>query len=119
MNLRQVAADLGAGVRLAGRLAVDPRVPRRARLTAAAAVAYAIAPVDVLGDRIPVIGRIDDVFVLAMALQVIVEAAGADVVAEVWPGSEDGLVRFRSALDAATALVPERLRRSLRGVARP
>jgi uncharacterized membrane protein YkvA (DUF1232 family) len=53
----------------------DPRVPWYAKLLAAAVVAYAVSPIDLIPDFIPVIGLLDDMIIvplgLALALKMI------------------------------------------------
>ncbi len=53
----------------------DPRVPWYAKLLAAVVVAYAVSPVDLIPDFIPVIGLLDDMIIvplgLALALKMI------------------------------------------------
>lgn len=44
--------------------ASDPRVPRSAKWLAAAAVAYALSPIDLIPDFIPVIGHLDDLLIV-------------------------------------------------------
>ncbi|HET9354952.1 MAG TPA: YkvA family protein, partial [Sphingomicrobium sp.] len=42
----------------------DPRVPRRAKWLAGAAVAYALSPIDLIPDFIPVVGHLDDLLIV-------------------------------------------------------
>jgi uncharacterized membrane protein YkvA (DUF1232 family) len=57
---RSLRRELGV-LRLA---ATDPRVPRSAKWLAAAAVAYAVSPIDLIPDFIPVIGHLDDLVIV-------------------------------------------------------
>jgi uncharacterized membrane protein YkvA (DUF1232 family) len=71
---RQVKIDLIA-LSLAAR---DPRTPWYAKLIVAGCVAYALSPVDVIPDFIPVIGLVDDlIFIpIALALAVLADCIG-------------------------------------------
>jgi uncharacterized membrane protein YkvA (DUF1232 family) len=44
--------------------AKDPNVPKRAKWLAAAAVGYALSPIDLIPDFIPVIGHLDDLVIV-------------------------------------------------------
>jgi uncharacterized membrane protein YkvA (DUF1232 family) len=44
--------------------AVDPRVPKSAKWLAGAAVAYAISPIDLIPDFIPIVGQLDDLLIV-------------------------------------------------------
>jgi uncharacterized membrane protein YkvA (DUF1232 family) len=100
-------------VKLLGRLVKDPRVPRRAKIVLGAAVAYVISPVDLLPEFIPVAGVIDDLFMVAFALNHLIKRAGEGVVEEHWDGPRDLLSLVGFVLDTVTDLVPARLRRIL------
>jgi uncharacterized membrane protein YkvA (DUF1232 family) len=73
------------------RLLRDPRVPRRAKVALALLVPYLASPIDLIPDFLPVIGQLDDAALVAIALRYTVRRAGPEVVAERWPGSEQGL----------------------------
>lgn len=47
----------------------DPRVPRRARLAVAFAGLSVVSPIDLIPEFLPVIGPLDDVVVVALALR--------------------------------------------------
>lgn len=51
--------------------ATDPATPRRVKLTLLAALAYFVAPVDVLPDLLPLIGFTDDAGVLLAAIALV------------------------------------------------
>ena len=46
----------------------DPRVPRAARVVIGLTVAYALSPVDLIPDVIPVLGLLDDLVVVPFGL---------------------------------------------------
>jgi uncharacterized membrane protein YkvA (DUF1232 family) len=72
-------------------LAVDPRVPRDAKVTAGAAAAYLVSPLDIIPDWVPVLGQLDDLVVIAAAFRRLLGAAGYDTIYDVWRGSDEGL----------------------------
>jgi len=75
---RQVKVDLIA-LSLAAR---DPRTPWYAKLIIAGCVAYALSPVDVIPDFIPVIGLVDDLIFIPIALALAVRFIPDDVLAD-------------------------------------
>jgi len=75
---RQVKIDLIA-LSLAAR---DPRTPWYAKLIVAGCVAYALSPVDVIPDFIPVIGLVDDLIFIPIALALAVRFIPDEVLAD-------------------------------------
>jgi len=69
-------------------------VPRRVKLPLLVLVPYLASPIDLIPDFIPVLGQLDDALLVALALRRLVRTAGADVVRELWPGSEQSLARI-------------------------
>ena len=57
----------------------DPRTPWYAKLLVAGCVAYALTPVDLIPDAIPVIGLIDDVIFIPLAVAFAVRFVPAPV----------------------------------------
>ena len=49
----------------------DPRVPWLARLLAIAVAAYALSPIDLIPDFIPVLGWLDDLLIVPLGLWVV------------------------------------------------
>ena len=60
----------------------DPRVPWYARLLAAAVVAYAFSPIDLIPDVIPVIGYLDDLILVPLGIALVIKMIPPDVFAE-------------------------------------
>lgn len=100
-------------VRLLYRLVRDRRVPTRAKLLLGGALAYVITPIDLIPDSVPVVGALDDIFILAMALDKLIDRAGEEVVLEHWEGSRDLLELVGSVLGTATDVVPAKVRKLL------
>jgi uncharacterized membrane protein YkvA (DUF1232 family) len=73
------------------RLLGDARVPRRHKLMLAGLVAYLAMPFDLIPDFIPVIGLLDDAFLVGLALRTLVRGSGGSLVREHWPGPAESL----------------------------
>jgi uncharacterized membrane protein YkvA (DUF1232 family) len=60
----------------------DPRVPWYAKAVALAVAAYALSPIDLIPDFIPVIGHLDDVIIVPLGIGLAVRLIPAEVLAE-------------------------------------
>ncbi len=58
----------------------DPRTPWVVRLLALAVAAYAISPIDLIPDFIPVIGYLDDLILLPVGIFLIIKLTPAEVI---------------------------------------
>jgi uncharacterized membrane protein YkvA (DUF1232 family) len=92
--LRDLAAFLPSCVTMVRRLRRDPRVPRRAKLVIAFAGVWVISPIDLIPEFLPVIGPLDDIVVVALALRYAARQVPAEVLFEAWPGEPDLLARL-------------------------
>lgn len=77
-RVRALRADVTA-VALAMR---DPRVPWYAKAVAACVVAYALSPIDLIPDFIPVLGVLDDLVLVPLGIALVVRFIPADILAE-------------------------------------
>ena len=84
--LKDLAGFLPACVTLARRLRADPRVPFRAKAAVVLAGLWVLSPVDLLPEFLPVIGPLDDVVVVALALRYASRRVPREVLVEAWPG---------------------------------
>jgi uncharacterized membrane protein YkvA (DUF1232 family) len=82
MRWKRMLAILPVLGQLAWRLGKDPRVPKRHRAVMAAAGAYAVVPLDIALDFVPVIGRLDDILILAGGIAWVLRHAPPEVVDE-------------------------------------
>ena len=60
----------------------DPRVPWVAKAVAACVAAYALSPIDLIPDFIPVIGYLDDLILVPLGILLAVRLVPADLMAE-------------------------------------
>jgi uncharacterized membrane protein YkvA (DUF1232 family) len=85
--LRDLAEFLPACVQLTRSLRKDPRVPRRARIAILVAGLWVLSPIDLIPEFLPVIGPLDDVVVVALALRYAGRQVPRAVLLEHWTGS--------------------------------
>lgn len=60
----------------------DPRTPALAKIVAGATVAYALSPVDLVPDFIPVLGYLDDVILVPLGLWLAMRLVPDEVLAD-------------------------------------
>jgi uncharacterized membrane protein YkvA (DUF1232 family) len=60
----------------------DPRVPWYAKAVGVGVVAYAMSPIDLIPDFIPVLGQIDDLVLVPLGLLLVARLIPADILAE-------------------------------------
>jgi uncharacterized membrane protein YkvA (DUF1232 family) len=60
----------------------DPRSPLAAKLVAGAVAAYALSPIDLIPDFIPVLGYLDDLLLVPAGIWLAVRLIPADLLAE-------------------------------------
>lgn len=92
--LKDLAGFLPDCVTAARRLRKDPRVPRRAKVAVAFAGLWALSPIDLIPEFLPVIGPLDDVVVAALALRYAARQVPRQVLLEAWPGRPEMLERL-------------------------
>ena len=75
----------------------DPRTPRLAKVLAALVVAYALSPIDLIPDFIPVLGYLDDVILLPALIWLTIRLLPADVLDECRAKAERWLAEGQAA----------------------
>ena len=105
-SLKEYALLVPRLARLVWRLSRDPRVPPRTKATLFIIAGYLVSPIDVVPDFLAGIGQIDDLIILAFALDQMLNRVPEEVVLEHWDGGEDVLQVVRQILDISTAYVP-------------
>ena len=76
------ARGLGRDVSALYRSARDARTPWYAKAVAACVVGYALSPVDLIPDFIPVIGLLDDLLIVPLGIALAIRLVPAEVLAE-------------------------------------
>src|SRR5215218_10740809 len=100
--LRELARFIPDCVTAVGRLRGDPRVPRRAKVAVVLAGLWLASPIDLLPEFLPVIGPLDDVVVVALALRYAARQVPREVLVAAWPGEPRLLERLLGSSDPAT-----------------
>lgn len=83
----------------------DPRTPFLVRLLALAVAAYAISPIDLIPDFIPVLGYLDDLVLLPFGIVLIIKLTPPVVIEESRAKARDVSARPASRLAAAAVIV--------------
>ncbi|APH73518.1 YkvA family protein [Aquibium oceanicum] len=83
----------------------DSRTPVAAKLVAATAAAYALSPIDLVPDFIPIIGYLDDLILLPLGIALAVRLIPDALMAEFRRDAVQQLQRPRSAAGAAIVIV--------------
>jgi uncharacterized membrane protein YkvA (DUF1232 family) len=92
--LRELAAFVPHCVTTVRRLRNDPRVPRRAKIAIVIAGLWVASPIDLIPEFLPVIGPLDDIVVVALALRYAGRQVPREVLQAAWPGEPRLLERL-------------------------
>ncbi len=79
----------------------NPRTPWFAKLLALLVAAYALSPIDLIPDAIPVLGFLDELILLPIAIALIARLIPADIMAESRVAAQAMVERPRSKAGAA------------------
>lgn len=92
--LKDLAGFLPACVTLLRRLGRDPRVPMSAKIALGCAALWVLSPIDLIPEFLPIIGPLDDIVVVALALRYAGRRVPRAVLIEAWPGEPELLLRL-------------------------
>lgn len=82
-----------------------PRVPWYAKVLALIVVGYALSPIDLIPDFIPVLGYLDDLVLIPLGIMLVIRMIPADVLAECRRQSEEIVGRGTRAAKIAAAVI--------------
>lgn len=102
-------------LKLLGRLFKDSRVPMAEKAMLVGAIAYVISPLDLIPDVIPVIGQVDDLYLIALVVLRLLARTDDAVLQEHWDGRGDLVSIVNKIVRAAQYVLPKRMQRILLG----
>jgi uncharacterized membrane protein YkvA (DUF1232 family) len=113
-KMMRFARTVGHFARLLGGLMVDERVDKKAKLFAAAVLAYVVSPIDFIPELFGgLFGMLDDFVLSAFALNVLLNWIDPKVVKEHWFGEEDLLVTIQKGIKNAEVLMPDAIMKKI------
>jgi uncharacterized membrane protein YkvA (DUF1232 family) len=92
--LRDLVAFIPACLATARALRHHPAVPRRAKVALLVAIVWTLSPIDLIPEFLPVVGPLDDIVVIALAIRYAARAVPRDVLLEAWPEEPRLLLRL-------------------------
>lgn len=107
---KQLIRDLPKFMKLLWGLYRDSRVSRVDKGLVIATIAYVLMPMDLIPDYIPILGQMDDLYLMALALDRLLNNAGVDILLEHWEGEIASLETAITALDRAGSFLPDQVR---------
>jgi len=105
VNLRDWARQLKRDIHALWLAARDPRTPALARWLALGVAAYAVSPIDLIPDFIPVLGYLDDLILVPLGLWLVLRLIPDAVLAECRQRAESAGARPVSYLAAVVVLL--------------
>lgn len=112
-SVRRLLLAIPRFLLLIARLLGDRRVSAADKAILGAAAAYALTPLDLIPDFLPFVGQLDDLFLLALALDRLIARAGPELVLEHWDGSRESLELLTGSLEDLAQRLPGEVRRRL------
>lgn len=99
-------------------LLADPRVPASRKAAIGAAAAYLVFGRDLIPDRIPILGGLDDVIVVVLAVEILLDGVSDDVLDERLEELAIDRNAFERDIWQIRRLTPPPVRRAIRAVPR-
>lgn len=110
-GFKAFAAGIPQLARLLWKLTTDPRVPVKHKAILGGAAAYLLSPFDIIPDRLPGVGKLDDFAVVVAALDIVLNQTEDDIVHSHWTGDPKTLDNIRRVVGFASQLRGGKVRR--------
>ena len=104
-QLRQRAHDLRCQAQALYWAARDPRTPWYAKAVAACTLAYALSPVDLIPDFVPVLGYLDDLVIVPAGIALAIRLVPRDVWQECCDRAEQPVSKKASFIAAVAVVI--------------
>jgi uncharacterized membrane protein YkvA (DUF1232 family) len=82
LRLKDIMASIKKELEVLKYVAGHPRLPLRCKLFAGLLVVYALSPIDLIPDFIPVLGQLDDLIIIPVGLWILYKMVPADIMEE-------------------------------------
>lgn len=113
-QLKNVLLFLPRLAMLVAKLVADPEVSGADKLFLGAVIVYIASPLDILPDIIPVLGQLDDIYLVALCLLRLLNRSGETKLRQHWDGPEDIVKVLHTVTDYATRYLPQPVRTAVR-----
>ncbi|WMJ80802.1 YkvA family protein [Clostridium sp. MB40-C1] len=87
------------------RIMMDERVKTKTKVFIGAAISYLALPVDIIPDFVPVIGKIDDIGIVFLALDKIIDDIPENIILEHWQGKDDIIIKSKEIREASFNII--------------
>ena len=81
-KLKEIKNNAKKYIELCKLIYSDPRTPKTAKILLWIAIGYALSPIDLIPDFIPVIGHLDDIIIIPVLLYIAMRAVPKNVYIE-------------------------------------
>ena len=106
-RFQQLFVDFPALLKLIYRLLKDSRVSAVDKAILGGIVVYVINPMDLIPDAIPIVGQIDDAYLVALGLLRLLNRTDAEVLQEHWDGRHDVVALLNEIVEIAVFYLPD------------
>lgn len=82
LKLKEIKDNAKKYIELCKLIYADPRTPKTAKILLWIAIGYALSPIDLIPDFIPVIGHLDDIIIVPILLYIAMRSVPKNVYME-------------------------------------
>jgi len=115
---RMLLRELPNFFKLVFRLMRDPRVPRVDKALFGAVAVYMLTPLDLIPDFLGVLGWVDDLYALGLALGRLMASAGPNVLLRHWDGNPKALGYLIEGVEEIGGTLPKKVQGALSSLAK-